>query len=61
VDLAWSDPGPQVPSPMGEQIPNAVFVDLPGLNHPQAFMHADLVLPDAKFLQAAGFTQTRAG
>ncbi|HXW26253.1 MAG TPA: alpha/beta fold hydrolase [Xanthobacteraceae bacterium] len=38
-----------------EQIPNAVFVPLRGLNHPEAFFRAaDLVVPHAmKFLSAA--------
>jgi pimeloyl-ACP methyl ester carboxylesterase len=30
-----------------EQIPQAVFVPLPGLDHPEAFMRTDLVVPHA--------------
>jgi pimeloyl-ACP methyl ester carboxylesterase len=28
-----------------KEIPNAALVTLPGLDHPQGFMHAELVLP----------------
>jgi hypothetical protein len=37
-----------------EQIPSAVFAQLPGLNHPEAFFHAaDLITPRAReFLSA---------
>ncbi len=38
-----------------EQIPRAVFVPLPGLDHPEAFMRADLVLPQVmEFLSGRG-------
>jgi pimeloyl-ACP methyl ester carboxylesterase len=30
-----------------ERIPHALFITLPGLNHPEAFMRADLVVPHA--------------
>jgi pimeloyl-ACP methyl ester carboxylesterase len=41
-----------------EQIPNAVFVPLPGLNHPEAYIHgADLIVPQAlTFLASAALT-----
>ncbi len=36
-----------------EHIPQGSLVSIPGVNHPEAFYHADLVLPHAmKFLQA---------
>ena len=36
-----------------EQIPQGSLVSFPGLNHPEAFYRAELVLPHAmKFLQA---------
>ena len=35
-----------------KQMPHVTFVSLPGLNHAEAFMRADLVLPHVtKFLQ----------
>ncbi len=37
-----------------QRMPNGTLVSFPGLNHPEAFYRADLVLPHAlKFLQAA--------
>jgi pimeloyl-ACP methyl ester carboxylesterase len=38
-----------------ERIPNATFIPLPGLNHPEAFVRADLVVSHAmKFLSSCG-------
>lgn len=39
-----------------ERMPRALFVPIPGLSHPEAFMRADLVLPHVlKFLEACKF------
>ncbi len=38
-----------------QRIPKGTLVSFPGLNHPETFYRADLVLPHAlKFLQAVG-------